>query len=98
MEYVFKTKWSHYAVNNYIYYTKHESPEQFFADEDNSISATRPINVIQSSYNFLGFINMPKRNLKYDGQLYLRTSFFWDTIRYLSADEMKYDVVERSKC
>jgi len=41
---------------------------------------------------------MPKRNLKYDGQLYLRTSFFWDTIRYLSADEMKYEVVERSKC
>src|SRR6218665_60774 len=28
-EYFFKTKWPHYAVNNYIYYTKHKSPEQF---------------------------------------------------------------------
>jgi len=23
----FKTKWPNYAVNNYIYYTKHEFPE-----------------------------------------------------------------------
>src|SRR6218665_5250 len=33
----------------------------------------RPLNIIQSSYNCSGFISMSKRNLKWDGQSYLRT-------------------------
>src|SRR6218665_328335 len=37
-------------------------------------------NFIQSSYNFAGFINMSKRNLKWVGQSYLRTFIFWDTL------------------
>src|SRR6218665_3048886 len=36
----------------------------------------RPLNVIQSSYNFAGFISMSKRNLKWDDQSYLRTLIF----------------------
>ena len=40
----------------------------------------RPLNVIQSSYNFAGFISMSKRNIKWDGQSYLRTFIFWDTL------------------
>jgi len=36
----------------------------------------RPLNIIQSSYNFAGFISMSKRNLKLDGQSYMRTFIF----------------------
>ena len=36
----------------------------------------RPLNVIQSSYIFAGFISMSKRNIKWDGQSYLRTFIF----------------------
>ena len=39
-----------------------------------------PLNVIQSSYNFAGFTSMSKRNLSWDGQLYLRAFMFWDTL------------------
>jgi len=40
----------------------------------------RPLNVIQSSYNFAGFISISKRNFILNGQLYLRTFNFWDTV------------------
>jgi len=36
----------------------------------------RPLNFIQFSYNFAGFISMSKRNLKSVGQSYLRTFMF----------------------
>src|SRR6218665_2449320 len=36
----------------------------------------RPLNVIESSYNFAGFISMSKRNIKSVGQSYLRTFIF----------------------
>src|SRR6218665_1563328 len=36
----------------------------------------RPLNFIQSCYNFAGFIRMSKRNLKSVGQSYLRTFIF----------------------
>src|SRR6218665_3600675 len=39
----------------------------------------RPLNVIESSCNFAGFISMSKRNIKSVGQSYLRTFIFWDT-------------------
>src|SRR6218665_381036 len=41
----------------------------------------RPLNVIESSYNFAGFISMSKRNIKSVGQSCLRTFIFWDTPR-----------------
>jgi len=42
----------------------------------------RPLNFIQPSYNFAGFISMSKRNLKLVWQLYLITFIFWDTLVY----------------
>src|SRR6218665_1710898 len=39
-------------------------------------SLERPLNFIQSSYSFAGFISMSKRNLKSVGQSYLRTLIF----------------------
>src|SRR6218665_2349648 len=45
----------------------------------------RPLNFIQSCYNFAGFIRMSKRNLKSVGQSYLRTFIFWDTLVLIQA-------------
>src|SRR6218665_2876580 len=39
----------------------------------------RPLNVIESSYNFAGFISMSKRNIKSVGQSYLSTFNFFGT-------------------
>ena len=39
----------------------------------------RPLNVIQSSYNFARFTSVPKRNFPWSGQLHLRT-FWGDTL------------------
>jgi len=36
----------------------------------------RPLNFIQSSYNFAGFISMCTRNFLGGGKLYTRTSIF----------------------
>jgi len=46
-----KTKWPHYAVNNYIYYTKHESS---VADKDNSIWAA-----LSNDGNYTAVITYP---------------------------------------
>jgi len=49
----------------------------------------RPLNVIQSSYNFAGFISMPKRNVKYpilcflNFQSYLRFPIITENFHFL---------------
>ena len=54
----------------------------------------RPLNVIESSYNFAGFISVSKRNIKSVGQSYLRTFIFF---RHTSSKAARYNLENKHK-